>query len=517
MRADAILADRHRDVQVAARAWRRAGAIDETALEAILAGFPDDRARLGPAMRTLAFVFSCLAMAALFLLFASANRFEESTLGPLALFFGVALLVLTEVQIGPLKRSQGGTETATGACGLLFLWGGVYWGLHDVLRLRFEESTMLLAVAFVLLTIASVRWGGALWAGAAAICFFLFMARWPYSRLSWFLVPLLIATPLYAKSASPDLAPSHRRACGAALLVSLLALYASVHLGSWDHGLFGWLPALDGPSEIASLRPLAILGTALVPLVLLALGIVTRRPLLLNIGWVLGIASLVTLRLYVHIAPVSVVLMGGGSAAIALALVLRRYLNSGPGKERGGFTAEPLFEDPERRAPLEMAAVVALGPPAAPGRPEEFRGGGGRSGGGGATDSKEPRGWATLGEGLPHDTERTAHLRKSLHGPLDMLRFVGRRKLDADPREALGNDGEKEPLHIHPLVEELPREALGEARIPGGKAREHDGDDRVVARTDVESGSRHQISEGTSVREQSLSQHRAPLEKIEGA
>ena len=67
---------------------------------------------------------------------------------------------------------------------------------------------------------------------------------------------------------------------------------------------------------------------------------------------------------------------------------MRRYLDSGPQHERFGFTAEPLFGDPESRGALEVAAGVASFSPGAP--PVErpgFEGGGGQFGGGGAPGS----------------------------------------------------------------------------------------------------------------------------------
>jgi hypothetical protein len=98
----------------------------------------------------------------------------------------------------------------------------------------------------------------------------------------------------------------------------------------------------------------------------------------------MGIASLVTLRLYLHLAPLSVALSIGGLAAIVLALFLRRWLDAGAGGERGGFTAEALFEDETRQRMAEAAVGVAqMTPP----RPEPSLSGGGRSGGAGATGS----------------------------------------------------------------------------------------------------------------------------------
>jgi len=72
---------------------------------------------------------------------------------------------------------------------------------------------------------------------------------------------------------------------------------------------------------------------------------------------------------------------------VAAVFALRRYLDSGPEKERHGFTAEPLFEDLARRRILEAgAAVMSLSPEARPVHEEpKFAGGGGEFGGGGSS------------------------------------------------------------------------------------------------------------------------------------
>ena len=122
------------------------------------------------------------------------------------------------------------------------------------------------------------------------------------------------------------------------------------------------------------------------PVLTVGWGIAARRRLLIDLGLVGLLASLVTLRFYVHLAPLWVVLLLGGSLALGLALVLRRFLDSGPQHERHGFTAEPLFADPEGRSALEVAAsVVSLTPAARPMGKPGFEGGGGTFGGGGAS------------------------------------------------------------------------------------------------------------------------------------
>jgi hypothetical protein len=146
--------------------------------------------------------------------------------------------------------------------------------------------------------------------------------------------------------------------------------------GHW-HGGFG---------APRSFRPFFAVATALVPVLTLAWGVRSGRRLLINLGLVGLLASIATLRFYVHVAPLWIVLIVGGGAAIGLALVLQRYLDSGAGRERGGFTAEPVFTDPRGRSALELAASVARFAPAPrPVQQPGFQGGGGRSGGGGAT------------------------------------------------------------------------------------------------------------------------------------
>jgi uncharacterized membrane protein YgcG len=100
-----------------------------------------------------------------------------------------------------------------------------------------------------------------------------------------------------------------------------------------------------------------------------------------------GIASLVTLRHYVHLAPLWALLTASGALLMIAVFALRRYLDSGPDQERHGFTAEPLFEDLRRQRLLEAgAAVLSLSPEARPLHQEPgFTGGGGEFGGGGSS------------------------------------------------------------------------------------------------------------------------------------
>jgi hypothetical protein len=388
MRADATEADRRRDVREAARGWRRSGAIEETALAAVVRAYPDDRVRLGPAFRALAFIFTVLALNALFFFVVAAFEPGADVGGALAIAYGLLLAVVTDVQVGRLKRDEGGTETATALVGLAYVAVGAVVlmseaGIRE--RTLFPAACALAVVAFAA---GAKRWGMPVCAVLAGVFSFLLLAQSrTFARLLWIAAALVTIPALLKGSESPRLPPAHRRSCQALLAIALVALYAAVHLGSWDNG---FVEALAGTGtrrwRESPLRPLAIAGTALVPLAAIAFGVSTRRRLFLDLGLALGVASLVTLRFYVHVAPLWVVLAVGGAAAVAAALAAHRFLASGPGRERRGLTAEPLFEDLSRQTELEAAAALATAPEMRTPTPDDrsLHPGGGRFGGGGA-------------------------------------------------------------------------------------------------------------------------------------
>ncbi len=396
MRAKAAAAERNREVREAARAWHRAGAIDDAQLVGIEAAYPDDRGRLGPVFRTLiggftAFgVFVALGLASLVLQVRS-----ETTFGLLCLLFGLGLLALTELQVGPLRRAQGGAETATGLLTVLFLILGV--AVFVVLEMELSTGLRVLVVlgwSLLVSTFAALRWGSVSAAIVAATCFFLILAQPPDGRLIWIVAGATIPAVLLRASDSERLGPPHRKALAGVALVGLAALYVAIHLGSWDSGLVGWLSAWMWPGEWhpdrwPQLRGFAIAATALLPVIVVAAGVWSRRRVVILAGVVMGIASLVTLRVYVHLMPLSFALLLIGTLALFSVLLIRRWLDGAPGRERFGFTAEPLFDNPGRMQLLETAAgMVSLTPVARSAEtPQGFEGGGGRSGGGGATDS----------------------------------------------------------------------------------------------------------------------------------
>ena len=132
----------------------------------------------------------------------------------------------------------------------------------------------------------------------------------------------------------------------------------------------------------------AALATVLLPLAVFAWGLRSRRTFVLDTGIVLLALSLVTLRHYVHVAPLWVVLALSGALLIVLALAVERALRRAPAGEVAGFTADPLFSDERQQQMLQVVPVVtAFTPPTVtPTQDPGFTAEGGRFGGGGAQE-----------------------------------------------------------------------------------------------------------------------------------
>jgi hypothetical protein len=389
---DCERADRNDAVRGAAGDWQRAGVIDGATRLAIEATVPDDRGRVGPVFRVLLFIFTVIAVNAGFGFLSLFFTMKDSgVFAGFALVTGVILALATDFQIVHLRRSEGGTEAATSLLAIAYLMGAAAWWVFETMKLDFRDGLPALCLAgAVLAAIAAWRWGYPLYAGAAAAAVLIALARWPFGRLLWIALPLAAAPLLLRLGASPRLPPSHRSSWTLVLGVALAGLYVAVHLGSWEAQLVEEI-GRDGvpPPRSDVLWWLSVAATALVPVILLALGIRGRRYVLLILGAGTAVASLVTLRWYVPLAPLWVVVTVSGALLVGLVLGLRRWLDAGPNQERGGFTAEPLFQDLARQRALEMgAAVLAFSPEARSvheGHEEpKFEGGGGQFGGGGS-------------------------------------------------------------------------------------------------------------------------------------
>jgi hypothetical protein len=387
MRAAWVRAERESEVRNAARAWRRAGAIDDTTLAAIETRYPSPWPSWSPVWSTLAFVFVSVAVVGVFVFLASGFR----GLKEVSFLFAAGLPFVTE----RLRASPSAAAASSGAaaafwaaiCSMVGVGASVHGGEALVI------TSALLAGALVF-GAGAWRWGYPAFAVSSAACLFLLLARSGGGRLFWLAGGIALAALCLPLLDRPSLAPSHRLCAAAALGAGLAAVYAAVNLYSLDRyaieSVSGTWRDRSVP-QAGGVRIAAMAATALFPVLLLVLGIRSRRRLLLDSGIVAAALSLVTLRFYLHLAPVWALLSIAGAALIGLALAVHRRLDRSPGRQRRGFTGDALFEDEDRHRGVAVAAtVLTLSPePRAPAEaePGAFRGGGGASGGAGSSGS----------------------------------------------------------------------------------------------------------------------------------
>lgn len=411
MRVDAALADRNAAVRQAARDWQESGILSAAGLKAVEELYPDDRVRVGPVMRVLLFVFTLIAIyGADGFVTALIHSATDSEWGAgyatSSCLLGFLVLVATEAQIGPMKRRQGGSEAASSLAALtLLLWGVGFW-IFGVLHFDSEGALapFLLLVALTFLA-GAWRWGYPLYGALATAALLGAVAYLPLAsgsgmqeklvlgvRVAWILLALAGIALLPRWSDSRRLPPAQREIAAASLLVLLLGLYLAVEISSFSGY---WLEAAallrfsgtPPPPPPALLRFLSMTLTALVPAGLVAWGLIARRRWVLLLGLVLAGYAAGSLRRFIHVAPLWVVLTLAGGVLLALAILVRRTLDRGPNQERSGLTAEPPLGGKDRARLIELIATTAHFTPEARdlGAEPAFQGKGGEFGGGGST------------------------------------------------------------------------------------------------------------------------------------
>jgi hypothetical protein len=369
------------EVRQAARSWRDAGLIDATTLEAIDADYPDPRPRLAPAWRVLIFFLVTVAIHAVFVGLSMAHA---GTAGSWVVF-GIALAAVTEVLLAS-RFAGNGSDAATSFWAVVDLVIGIGILLTEGASRNFDEAiTLVLIAAVILFAAACVHWGFAIYGTFATAAFFLTLGRFPFGRAASFLAGVILIG-ISRRNLDRPYPPPLRRAVSGVFAVSAVALYVAINRYSIDAR---WIERLQAHSSLVAasdaVRALSAIATALVSLIFPVWGVRSRRNLILDLGLAFAAASLVTLRYYVHIAPLWAVLTLAGTALVLIALRLDRVLRRAPGGEIGGFTSAPLSSVKGAEA-IQAAAVIAgmtSSPPAA--RSGELSPGGGGFGGGGAS------------------------------------------------------------------------------------------------------------------------------------
>lgn len=383
MNAAAVASDRSRRVRVAAREWRAAGVAGDDAVAAVDRLYPDDRLRFGLVMRLVLFVFTLVAVSA-----AAGLTFLVVDPGGVLVFLGAALWAVTELLAGAFRFHGGGADEATALSSVGFLCAGVAWvadksGVHST-------STAVLVVGLALLCVsAAVAWrlGEPLFGGLAVVGLAVALTQAHAPRLAWLAVAGIAVPLLERLRHSRDPAPSHRDAAEVAIFLFAALAYFAANLWSFDARTLESFTS-GVPAPVLFPRALAAALTALLPAAALAAGALRRDRMWLWVGALMTAASAVTLRHYWRVAPLWALLVAVGAVLGALALLLQRWLDAGPSRERRGVTARPLFERGLVEPAEIVAALATLAPAARPLPPESgFKPGGGTFGGGGASES----------------------------------------------------------------------------------------------------------------------------------
>lgn len=394
MKRARVESDRVRAIRAAAAGWRRTGAIDEAVHAAILERFPPVRRAYGPLLTALVFFVSSVAVWAAFAAAALLVRTSQATaFGLLFLLGALALTVAAEGLLDSERLAESGGASAAAFWAAFFSIPGIVLSIDP--NGSASTGRLIFGVAAAAFGAAVWRWGWPLLAAGSALSLLFLVASLTQSRPLLALAGALVAAGSVPFLDRPRLPLAYRESAHAVLSVGLLWAYAAVNRYSVDKRLFEELfgEFFRGRGSPEGASPGGLLWwafTLLLPLALLAWGIAERRRIVLAAGLVAFALSAVTVRFYVHALPAWLALAGSGALLVAGAIAVERWLRAGPDRERGGFTADPLFDDERRqRAAGVVVAAATLSPAAAP-RPAEtgsrFTGGGGDSGGGGATE-----------------------------------------------------------------------------------------------------------------------------------
>lgn len=391
MRSQSVAWERAAEVREAARGWRGVGAIDEATDQAIRQAFPDPCITPSAVWRVLAAGVLAAVILCTFGAFSIAIRPGPGALQVLLFLYAGACLIATDVLEASPRSAKRGVAGATSLLGVAFLLIGLGLFLTETVKVRSDDAIDVLLIASVLAWGTGCwRWGSPLFAALSAISLFLFLGRLPQARALWVVAGAVLAGTAARRLDAAHWAPSHRLAASVIVVAGLVGAYAALNVYSLDEHLLEQLRRF-GPTAGAPPRGLFILAavaTAAVPLAILVWGARSRRTFVLDTGIVLLALSLVTLRHYVHLAPLWTILTLSGALLLVLALAVERALRRAPGGDIAGFTADPLFSDERRQRALQIVPVVAAFTPAPSAAAEEqgFAGEGGRFGGGGANE-----------------------------------------------------------------------------------------------------------------------------------
>jgi len=376
-------------LQRSVKAWGRSGLLHGDQASQLQTELQVDLRRTGIMLRLgLALFTTILASATVLLAWVSLGVSNESATGVLALIMGGLSFWAADALVARFRLYRYGVEEAlviasVGLCGVgVAMVGNSMFHLHDS-----TAMTLALAAAAAASGYAYQRFGLQYAGVAAIVCVALIPILFdgpsePVRRSLAALIFLAAAVTTGAMAART----SHevRRDDGfmlrAAAVVGLyLALNLEIAAGPFDR--YG--RTLDAWFTWTTYALIWI-----IPALALWRGVASRDRKLILAGLGLAIATLITNKPYLGLPRQTWDPMLFGLLLMVVAVVLRRWLASGAGGERGGFTGERILHtdaDALRLVSLATAAIhLETHRPAPAPAPSSPQFGGGRSGGAGA-------------------------------------------------------------------------------------------------------------------------------------
>ena len=380
-------------LQAQVRDWTRAGLIDAARGNALEAELRTDLRRTNSMLRGVLALFTAIIVAAVAgFVVAFFQIRSDLSIAVWLMIAATVSIVATERVIAAARLYRFGVEEALAmmavALGSLSVMLAI--GALRAPQVRYDGSTtMLLTLGFAAVASFMVfaRYG-LVYAGAASLAcaallpFQLHFAVWSERTLAAavLLVAFVVARGHHLRHG--DDYPGDESALLQA--AAWLGAYLVINLQITFQLLFGLAQLPVG----RSFYWMTYLLTWAMPAVGLWLGLREKDRPFIRVNLVLAIATIATNKGYLGWPRHSWDPMILGAMLFGTALVLRRWLASGPGAQRIGFTASPILEtDRDVVTALGHASAVWQPHAATPPERSEPGFGGGRSGGGGATGS----------------------------------------------------------------------------------------------------------------------------------
>ncbi|MFO7570687.1 MAG: hypothetical protein R6W75_12915 [Smithellaceae bacterium] len=373
--------------------WKRSGLIADEQLRAVYGRTDPDVRQTNLFFRLLFLLFTLLCAGAVTgLLVWLMRRAPHELIAGMLIVFGIVYYLLAEYAVIARRFYRYGIEEALVLIAMVLFCAGVGWLLAEHSVYYRQAATLVLALLALIALWVYLRFGFLYAAaiGVTALCAIVF--QWSLSLITQrFCVLFLLSAVFFFTIVTDRSGHDFQKARTAALQACLLvAIYLAVNLHLF--GLIGMLNGSmgGGPFHAGAFPPFLYWTSYVLTFVLSAFGILwgikSRKRLVLNAGLAMAVASLATNKSYwgwMRYAWDPAIL---GIALIALSLLITRWLNTGPGRKRYGFTADDLMK-PDN-AGIDLADVAAALTPgtieAAQPEPKSPYFQDGASGGGGA-------------------------------------------------------------------------------------------------------------------------------------